>query len=896
MTLANGTRLGPYEVLSAIGAGGMGEVWRAKDTRLDRDVAIKVLPASFAKSAQLRSRFDREAKAISALNHPHICTLHDVGHHEGIDYLVMEMIDGESLADRLRKGPLPLEQVLRYGQQIAMALDSAHRHGIVHRDLKPGNIMLTKSGAKLLDFGLAKNQIENSYPEGHTDMVGATAHKPLTQEGTILGTFQYMAPEQLEGQEADARTDIFALGCVLYEMATGRRAFEGATRTSLIAAIVTAQPAPISSVTDMAPPALDHVVRKCLEKAPDDRWHSAHDIATELQWISQAGSQAGVATTITLRRKSRERLAWALALLFAVTATAFGIGYLRRAPKPRPAVRASIAPAAGTALIPFDELGFALSPDGRQLAYVAQTNSGEKQIWIRDLASNASKPLAETQGAWYPFWSPDNRSLGFFANGKLKRIDLRGGAPVAIADAPSGRGGSWGADDTILYAPNLRTAIHAVPATGGTPRAVTKYDPQRETTHRWPLFLPGGKQFFYLSRTRKAEKSEVGRLMLASLENPEGRLLIDDSTNAVYVQPGYVIYGRSGNLFAQRFDLAKLQLVGAPVAVIEEKLSFWEPKNLIPFTASDDGTLVYLADTSRKTTLQWFDRNGRQLGTIGTAGYLSTPRISGDGKRVATMRWDDHGGVEGDLWIHDVESTRSFRFTFRSGIYNFPTFSPDQSTLLFTCQPAGVPDLCIKPIGKAGDVSVLHESANWKLFPLWSRDGKAIYYTEQNPDTNNDILVIPVQGDASGKRTPKAIVKTPFNEISLDVSPDGRWLAYGSDESGRGELYIRTLDGPPGEWQISTTGAMAGLFHPKRNELFFVTMQGELMSVTLDPGDGMRPSTPVLLFRFPEGPDNTTPLLEAVSPDGERLLVNLPVESRSSISFQTILNWTSLLK
>ncbi|HET7710755.1 MAG TPA: protein kinase, partial [Thermoanaerobaculia bacterium] len=492
MTIKIGSRLGPYEILSAMGAGGMGEVWRARDTRLERDVAVKVLPASFADNAQLRIRFLREAKSISSLNHPNICTLHDVGQEDGVDYLVMELIEGESLAEKLTRGPLPLDQVLRVGSQIATALHAAHRQGIIHRDLKPGNIMLTRSGAKLLDFGLAKNPSSTSgVIVGATGL--ATEARPLTEEGTILGTFQYMAPEQLEGLEAGPRTDIFALGCVLFEMATGKRAFEGKSRTSLIAAIVSGQPPAISSLVTMSPPALDHVVSRCLAKDPEERWQSAHDVASELQWIGQTGSASATAAHPVPHRRKRERLAWsvaATALLAIVAATAV----MLRGPKAAPEVlRASITPSAGMAFDFGWERGssLVLSPDGRHMLFSTVSSEPNPALWIRSLATGESKKIAGSEGGSSPFWSVDSRFVAFFAGGKLLKADLTGAPPTAVCDAPVGRGGSWNRDGTIIFSPTATSEIFRVSASGGTPQPVTKVNTTAgETTHRWPSFLP----------------------------------------------------------------------------------------------------------------------------------------------------------------------------------------------------------------------------------------------------------------------------------------------------------------------------------------------------------------------------------------------------------------------
>jgi hypothetical protein len=494
-----GSRLGPYELLAPIGAGGMGEVWRGKDTRLDRSVAVKILPPAFAEDEDRRARFEREAMAISSLNHPHICTLFDVGKDGDSHFLVMELLEGESLADRLQKGPLPLDQVVKYGAQVADALDAAHKQGVVHRDLKPGNLTLTKTGAKLLDFGLARTGVGDGV-SASTEM--PTQAKPLTTAGTVLGTFQYMAPEQLEGQEADARTDIFALGALLYEMATARRAFDGKSKTSLIAAILSTHPPPISSVQPVMPPALDHVVRKCLEKDPEDRWQSARDVASELRWIAEAGSQAGVPTTLSLRRRSRERLAWTLVALLAAAGGA-GLawalrlrGALEEASRP---LRVEIVPPPETPLANVVQGAVALSPDGRTMAFVVRGRGGPPGLAVRDLASGEAKTLAGTEDATFPFWSPDGRWIAFFADKRLRKVEAKGGPVQTVCEAAAGRGGSWGRDGTIVFAPDITGPLARVPSGGGAPVAATT-TPSPDVTHRNPSFLPDGRHFVFTSR------------------------------------------------------------------------------------------------------------------------------------------------------------------------------------------------------------------------------------------------------------------------------------------------------------------------------------------------------------------------------------------------------------
>jgi Tol biopolymer transport system component len=750
--------------------------------------------------------------------------------------------------------------------------------------------MLTKTGAKLLDFGLARPGLESAPVGGMTQM--PTQARPLTQEGTIIGTFQYMAPEQLEGAEADARTDIFAFGALLYEMATGKRAFDGTSRSSIIAAIVSSQPPPISSVTPMTPPALDHIVRKCLEKDPDDRWQSAHDVAGELRWLSEAGSQAGVATAVTMRRRTRERLAWSLAAMLAVIAAALAVGFVRRAPVAAPAFRATIMPPPDTALIPFDMLGLSLSADGTQLAFVANNNDGSQQIWVRNLGEMTARAIPETRGASYPFWSPDGQYLAFFADGKLKKIDLRGGSPQVLAEAPTGRGGCWSADDVIIFSPKIRSAILSIPAAGGAPKPVTRFDEKTETTHRWPRFLPDGRHFLYISRViRTSGGRDAGRLMLASLDSPDATPLVDDATNAAWVAPGFLIYGRAANLYAWRFDAAKLKLIGKPVPIGDQKLSYWEPKNFVPFAASDNGTIVFLPDASRKSTLEWYSRDGRPLGVFGSPGFYGSPRVSPDGKKVAFFQTEANATV-GDLWIADLQYDRKFRFTQKSGLYFGPEWTHDSNRIAFVCSPKTVQDLCTKSLVDGGDVELLYESPLWKSAGSWMPGDKALLFDEQDPDSSEDIKLLPLDG----KREPRVILRTPFNEQNPQASGDGLWIAYSSDETGRGEVYVRSASGAYQQWQLSSGGGSQARWRADGRELFYLAPDGNVMSVAIDVAPVFRPGTPKALFKLPEAPDRDTPVFEDITPDGQRVLLNVPVTARSSVGFHVILNWRSLLK
>ncbi len=706
MSLISGSRLGPYEVLSPLGAGGMGEVYKAKDARLERTVAIKVLPTQLSSSEEVRQRFEREAKTISQLSHPHICAIYDVGNQDGVEYLVMEYLEGETLAERLVKGPLPTEQTLRYGIEIAGALDKAHRQGIVHRDLKPANVMLTKSGVKLLDFGLAKAVQPASSAATLTSL--PTEGPALTAEGTILGTFQYMAPEQLEAKEADARTDIFAFGAVLYEMATGQKAFSGRSRASLIGAILKDEPPPIATIQPMTPPALDRVVRTCLAKDPEERWQSAHDIKSELAWIAQAGSQAGVAATALGGRKSRERVAWILAALFGIgLAVALAVSVMRRprASGEERAVKLSVLPPQKETFIPGM---IALSPDGSRLAFIAAGADGQNLLWIRPLDAVEARPLPGTEGAYGPFWSPDGRFLGFFAEGKLKKIEASGGPPQILYSLVTfvGRGGTWNRDGIILFAPSPTSALVRISEAGGASTPVTKLDDSRqENSHRWPVFLPDGRHFLYYARSRQKENRAI---FVGSLDSKETRFLMNGTSNVLFApgssgaSEGYLLFEREGWLVARKLDAATLRFEGDPIP-IAEKIQASDPLTAAMFTVSGTGVLAYGKGTSTgPQQLTWFDRSGKRLGAIEEPGYSLDMNLSPDEKRVAVdVVSFDVGGRE--LWQMELTRGVSARLTLGDKLEVSPVWSPDGSRIAFGSYSTGEPpDIIEKPSSGVG--------------------------------------------------------------------------------------------------------------------------------------------------------------------------------------------------
>ncbi len=600
MSLAPGTRLGPYEIVAPLGAGGMGEVFRARDTRLGREVAVKILAASLSSNPEVRARFEREARTVSSLNHPHICTLHDVGREADTDYLVMELVDGETLAARLDRGALSTAEVLRIGSQIADALDRAHRAGVVHRDLKPANVMLTKAGAKLMDFGLARagemglvggsRSAQTSEAARAAMTQSPTMSRPLTAEGTIIGTFQYMAPEQLEGGEADARSDIWALGCVLYEMATGRRAFQGKSQASLISAIMSSEPTPVSQVSPMSPPALDRLVGACLAKDPEARIQTAHDAKLQLGWIADGSSASGIPAMSVSRGRRRESLAWGAAAVLGALAMVLAALSLRGGSNER-MMRATLSLPPDLALrITGDDSGPpALSPDGRTLAFAAMGQGSGQRLWLRSLDELTARPLPGTEGGSYPFWSPDGRSLGFFADGQLRRVDLAGGAVLALCPSDNGRGGTWSRDGVIVFAPDWISPLSRVPASGGEPTPVTTLDSTRESTHRWPLFLPDGKHFLYLAAKHDAPGTSA-TLWFASLDGRVRKRLMSSPSNAAFAS-GWLLFVRDSSLLAQRFDPAHGRLLGAPQPT-QEIVQFDPTTWRAMMTASDDGLLA----------------------------------------------------------------------------------------------------------------------------------------------------------------------------------------------------------------------------------------------------------------------------------------------------------------
>lgn len=865
MTIAAGTRLGPYEILAPIGAGGMGEVFRAKDTRLDRAVAIKILPPHLAADAQFKERFEREARTISQLNHPNICTLHDVGEN----YLVMELLEGETLADRLVRGPLALNELLRYGAEIAEALDKAHRAGIVHRDLKPGNVMLTRTGAKLLDFGLAKSRGAISF-----DTEGATEHKPLTREGTILGTFQYMAPEQLGGEEADARTDIFSFGAVLYEMATGKRAFEGKTRTSLIAAIVGGTPRPISELQPLTPVTLEHLIGKCLAKEPDERWQSAQDIAGELRWISTLGSQSGAAAAVARSRRRGPRLQMVVLVVTALAALALAIVSMHLAKRvalaERP-LRAQFVTPADLPMAPVMAGAVSLSPDGRKIAFVSGTRFDRVAVAVRDLQSGETRALAGTAGALFLFWSPDSRKIAFFSNGKLSTISAAGGPVQIICDAPEGRGGSWNSSGMIIFTPNIAEPIFKVSEAGGNPVAVTEKKPK--STHRNPLFLPDGKTFLYVGR----DGAGRGAVLAASIEGGVQRRILESASNVQYAN-GYLFFMRDGNLVAQRFDPESLAVSGTPIPIAED-VEFFQPRDVGNFSVSNTGVLVYRASSKTPTQFVWFDRQGKILGPAGPSGSFLSGDLSRDGRKVVAIVGDTSAA---DVWILQLDRGGISRVTFTNLPLLSAVMSPDGRQLAVASGGGSESSIWIQDLGGRASRTELLKSTSSLQVSGWSTDGRHIIALVQESATRFDISAIAL--DKEKKLIP--LLGSPFDERRGTVSPDGRWLAYESNESGRVEVYVTSFPAAEGKSQISYEGGSSPRWSRDGKELFFAS-GGKLFSAVRSSSGEF--ATPVALplpveLLAPAG------LPYDVAPDG-RFIILTEAGKHAPNPLQVIVNW-----
>jgi len=891
MTLTFGTKLGPYEIQSPLGSGGMGEVYRAMDTRLDRAVAIKVLASHLSSSPELKQRMEREARAISSLNHPHICHLYDIGSQDGTDYLVMEFLEGETLAERLRKGAIPLNEILKIGIGIAEALAVAHRQGIVHRDLKPGNIMLTQGGAKLMDFGLAKPLgLQNASVGSGTvpsftaaaTLSGPSPLTPLTTAGSIVGTIQYMSPEQIEGKEADARSDIFAFGAVLYEMVTLKRPFVGKSQISLASSILENDPEPISAVKPLTPTAFEHVVTSCLQKNPEERFQTAHDIKLELQWIAIDRSAPAAAASQPSSSHRRERLGWAAAIVAAVVLGAAAAMFFYHPPQRAAAIRTVIDPPEKTTLnLTGDTAGPpVLSPDGASVAYTASGGDGKPALWVRPMNSLEAHALPDTQGAIFPFWSPDSHSLGFFADSKLKTIDLDGGSAQVITEAQLGRGGAWGPGGVIVFSPNPTAPMLRISASGGPASPITKLDTDQFTSHRWPFFLPDGKHFLYLAIHHDPAKSANNTLYYASLDGRENRALFRSQSNAVYAS-GYLLFARGDQLMAQPFNPDKGTLSEEPRSVakgIMNDVSTWH----MDASGSGDGLLVFGSGGMADLQLIWMDRGGKHITTIAEKfTNLQFANISPQGDRIALQI--DAG--ENDIWVLDLARNIRTRLTFGPVANTIPVWSSDGKWIAYTSARNGIFNIFRKPSdGSGAEEQLLTNEQQQIIAENWSRDGKYLIYSRRQSE-GWQIWALPLEGE----RKPFLVIPRGSQG---QLSPDGHWLAYTSDESGVIEVYVVPFGGGQGKWQVSTISGGMPRWSKDGKELYYIDGSYNIFAVPVKDADGAlqfgAPETLVSTWSAPQ-------VFYDVAPDGKKILL-LRVAQQVSQSVTVVTNFTAQLK
>jgi len=871
MALTCGTKLGPFEIQSPLGAGGMGEVYRARDLRLGRDVAIKVLPSSLASDPSLKERLEREAKAISKLSHPHICTLHDIGHQDGVDFLVMELVEGQTLEQQLQKGALPLDAVLRYGTQIADALAHAHKLGFTHRDLKPSNIMITKSGAKLMDFGLAKHSA--------TTVLGAPTeltaeHSKLTSAGMLVGTFQYIAPEQLEGKEADSRSDIFAFGEVLYEMVTGKPAFSGKSGASLIAAILTADPTPINQLQPLTPLSLERIVRKCLAKDPDDRWQNARDLATELLWISDPGSQTTPARRGTRRQSGFLWLALGLVLGAAVSALLASLFLGRTNP---PSLRVAINIPSGSHLALDKQI--ALSPDGQSVAMVLADGEGKTRLWVRQLDKDRPQPVPGTDGAMQPFWSPDSKFLAFFTFFNLKRANLSDDTVQTLCDTAAGivpSGGTWNREGVIIFSLG-QIGLYRIPSSGGTPNKVAV-----QGNYRWPSFLPDGRHLLVLSN-----RASEGISVLALDDGTVKAILPQETGPARYAEPGYIVFVRQENVLAQPFNARTLQIAGSAFTVAES--SEFGPLSFSPAASS----LVHVEVS--KTQLAWLDREGNFLSAVGEPGYVSSPFLSPDG-RYAIASITDRAQLE-KLWLFDFQRGTSNPFTFGTGNDAYPVWSPDGREVAFSSiRDNGQEDVFLKPVSGGGPEQPLLTQPGDKEPDKFSPDGRFLLF-DYRPHREDpfEVWVSPMFGD----RKPYPLVRGNRTNAYATFSPDGKWVAYQSDESGQTEIYVVPFGKSGGKWQVSKGGG-GQPFWPRGNELFYVTNDFRMVAVEFEVhgSDFLVGKSRPLAGRAVNSSLSVNPDASAsidIALDGTRWLVAMPVDARNASPVVLTTNWTSKL-
>jgi Tol biopolymer transport system component len=874
MAIAAGTRLGPYEIVAPLGAGGMGEVYKARDTRLDRLVAIKILPAALAADPQLRDRFEREAKAVAAISHPNILALHDVGHAGDVTFAVMELLDGETLRDRLKAAVpngLPVRKAIDYALQVARGLAAAHEKGIVHRDLKPENILITSDGrAKILDFGLAKQRVDGAPLATMTPTCAGG-----TTPGTILGTIGYMAPEQVRGLDVDHRADIFAFGAVVYEMVAGRSAFQRDTTADTISAILHNEPRELTELDPSLPPALDRIVRRCLEKSAAERFHSAHDVAFALEMASGDRGSSSIMTSpnagIAVASKRWRLLAASAALIVLGAVVGGGIALsIRRDGTAPQRFHLAVLPPAKVAVV--DAL--ALSPDGKSVAFVGVDENAVAHLWIRRFAEQEARALPDSDAAAFPFWSPDGKSLAFFAQGRLKRIELAGGPSRVLASVAAPRGGTWNNDGVIVFAPNSGDGLYRVSAEGGPVTRLTTLDTgRREVSHRWPMFLPDGRHIIFVNRSPNPDERLA--IYVTSLDAPDAqhmRKLAGSDSPATYSN-GRLFYVRGTTVFAQPFDLSRLLFSGEMTAVLEHVMVDHDMDGLVAFSVVGDVIAARTAENAG-SQLMWFDRSGRALNAIGPMG-AGDPEISPDGRFVGfDLSEAGNAGAKKGLWTADLDRGTMTRLGPTSPNDVMPTWSPDGKRIMFSSDRSGSFDLYEKAIGPAPEREVLRSNL-WKYPESWSPDGRTLLFSQLDPKSRTDLWLLPLD---AGR--PTLFLGTDAEETQGRFSPDGRFVAYVSTESGRAEVYVRTYPASDAQWQISIDGGANPLWRRDGREIFFLSPDNRVMSaVVRDHTATFDAAVPTALFRVQTIRRDVGGVLGgdryyAVTERGDRFLIN----------------------
>ena len=907
MTITPNLRFDHYEIISPLGAGGMGEVWRARDTRLDREVAIKVLPAEFAPDADRLRRFEREARATSALNHPNILTVYDFGNYEGNPYIVMELLEGEELRAQLEHGPLAPRKAIDYAVQLAAGLAAAHDKGIVHRDLKPENLFVTKDGrVKILDFGLAKlrpvgNAERGAQNEEAETLLQGDAFTPhsalptphLTAPGTVMGTVAYMSPEQARGQDTDQRSDIFSAGLILYEMLAGARAFDRETMAETMTAIMKDDPPDLPP--EKIAPALEKVVRHCLEKRPEMRFQAARDLSFALEALTTSSGARVETAAATVIAESVHKASWfgnarlwmAVAAIAVLASLALTWAYFRRAPAES---RANYTYLPWPASVSGENGSPAFSPDGRRIAFTAVTE-GTNHIWLYSLDAPEPVRVPGTEGARFPFWSPDSRHLGFFSDGKLKRIEASGGTPEILCDANNGFGGTWNSAGVILFAPAQQSiGLQQVSDGGGVPTPVTNLDGARlETRHTFPRFLPDGRHFVFL--VRSAQPENIG-IKLGSLDQPQTSFLLRSDTNAEYSTAGYLIFMRGEKILAQRFDAEARSLRGDPVTLVEQGNHILSA-DFSPLSVCEDKWLIYQSAGNPNTQLVWFDRNGKQLSLVGAPGYYRWLNLSPNSAQVSLERYEPQK-VSSDIWSFDLARETFDRLTADSSHNTHPLWSPDGKQISFRSNREGFLAIWQKGVNGNDDKEALvfKEEARTILQTDWSNDGKYLVYRKDGEKTASDLWLLPLSGD----RQQKPYLTTQFDENWGKVSPDGRWLAYQSNESGRFEIYVQAFPEPGRRVTVSKGGGTLPRWRRDGRELYYVAPDDKLMAVPVEPGANLVAGTPVPLFEVGSYGRRNNRYVYDVSADGQKILLLRPLEDATTRPLTVVQNWTELLK